>query len=235
MYKVMLVEDEPPILNMLKDMIDSGNNEFIVSSCAYNGKDALELLEKEVPDVIITDIRMPFLDGLELISQVNKIHPQIKCIILSGYSDFEYARSAIRLNVYDYLLKPIEPDSLYELLLKLYCLFEEQKVKDENEYLNAVINFQESEVRDNFKMDYPFYFVYWFSQAIYPINSMMLLTPERIFGRIVISEKLDRASIENNSKIWIVNGKYANEKVFVIAGEDGSDNFIKGSQLKANV
>ena len=227
MYKVMLVEDEPPILNMIKDIINSGDNEFMVSSWAYNGRDALKLLENEVPDVIITDIRMPFMDGLELISQVNKLYPQVSCIILSGYSDFEYARSAIRLKVFDYLLKPIEPEALTALMTKLFDLFEEQKARNEYDYLDALINFQNGEAQESFRMQYPFYFVIvafagHLSNQLYDV-----INPGKDFW-----DNCDMAGIEGGIrekclKLWRLNGKYINEKIFVIAGEDGKDNFIK--------
>lgn len=115
-YKVLAVEDEPKILRNVIKKIEASDTGFQVVGSAANGEAALELVKKLKPDVLVTDIRMPKMDGLELIRLVKEIEPDIQVIILSGYDEFEYARRAIRLGVSDYLLKPVEPDLLREIL-----------------------------------------------------------------------------------------------------------------------
>lgn len=115
MYKVMIVEDEPPISRMVKTSLEKNAPDFTVAKCCINGKSAIEELKKEDYDVIITDIRMPVMTGLELAQWIKENKPDTTVIILSGYSDFEYARKALEYKVFDYLLKPVSGDKIKEL------------------------------------------------------------------------------------------------------------------------
>lgn len=127
MYKIMIVDDEEEIrLGIIKRM-DWKSFGFIVVGDAENGEEALEKAEKLEPDVIMTDIRMPFMDGLELGNKLASILPSTKIIVFSGYDDFEYAKQAIRINVIEYLLKPINSAQLAEVLRNL-------KVRLDKEY-----------------------------------------------------------------------------------------------------
>ncbi len=108
MYKLMIVEDEDRNRNGIKKCINWEEYGFRCMAEACNGQDALEKVELEKPDVIITDVRMPIMDGLELTHIINEKYKDIKVIILSGYSDFDFVRSAIKLRVFDYLLKPTD-------------------------------------------------------------------------------------------------------------------------------
>lgn len=120
MLRVMLVDDEVYVRKGLLGLIDWEKIGYCVSQEADNGKDALQLIESEQPDVVITDIRMPILDGLQLIEEVKRRNMcTCKFIILSGYNDFSYAQSAIRFGVSDYILKPIDEDELEVILRKL--------------------------------------------------------------------------------------------------------------------
>ncbi len=116
MYKILLAEDEPPARRYVKNIIETKCQEFIVIDEAEDGQEALEKAILLKPDVVITDIKMPIMDGIELIKQIRKQLPDILCIIISGYGDFEYAKSAIQSGVIDYLLKPVKPLQLQELL-----------------------------------------------------------------------------------------------------------------------
>lgn len=119
MLNVLIVDDEPGIREGLRTLIDWDRYEFSVQDTAENGVEALEKLKNGRYDLIITDIRMPELDGLELIKRINAQDPAIKILILSGYSDFSYARQAMVYGVKGYLLKPIGPDELVEAILKI--------------------------------------------------------------------------------------------------------------------
>ncbi|MGV2644070.1 response regulator, partial [Clostridium perfringens] len=92
---------------------------FIVVGDAENGQEALEMAEKLHPDVIMTDIKMPFMDGLELGKKVTEIMPSTKIIIFSGSDDLDYAHEAIKINVVEYVLKPINSMELIEVLKRL--------------------------------------------------------------------------------------------------------------------
>jgi len=129
MYKVILVDDE----FLTRDSISKNTrwNEcgFELCGTAENGKEAIELLEKELPDLILTDICMPVMDGLGLASYVHENHPEIKVIIISGYDDFDYAKQALKYEVADYILKPITSFELAEELEKIRKKLDEANEK----------------------------------------------------------------------------------------------------------
>lgn len=114
----MIVDDEHLIRKGLTHMIINSNEMFSEIKEASDGVEALELLESFQPDLLITDIVMPEMDGLELIREAQKRDVD-RFVILSGYDDFKYAQQAIRLHVTDYLLKPIDQNALSDLLSKI--------------------------------------------------------------------------------------------------------------------
>ena len=118
MYYVLLVDDEENILQVLQDSIawqDLGVEKLFT---AQSGEKALELLEQNRIDLLITDIQMPGMDGISLIKQVRSLNSDIHCILLTAYSEFEYARQAISLGVDNYLLKPISKDEMEQTIYK---------------------------------------------------------------------------------------------------------------------
>lgn len=108
MYSVIIVDDEEFITTSLNKHITRYHTDFNVKGCFTNGEDALAFLQKFPVDIIITDISMPYMDGLELIKRIRKLLPEIYILIISGYSEFEYAQKALAYNVKNYLLKPID-------------------------------------------------------------------------------------------------------------------------------
>ena len=111
--KLLIVDDEPLIRQGLRT-IDWEQAGLKLCGIVENGIEALRLAEKKSPDIVLTDIRMPGMDGITLSKHLVKLNPHCTIIFLSGYSDFEYARQAIQLNVYDYILKPTSPDEILE-------------------------------------------------------------------------------------------------------------------------
>ena len=116
MMNILLVEDEPLILRSLAGTIKSFQQNYQIVGSAYNGQEAIDLLSKKGNqiDVVITDIHIPVIDGLELIEHINQHFPHILCMILTGFSDFSYAKRAIQLRVFAYLLKPIDENEIQE-------------------------------------------------------------------------------------------------------------------------
>lgn len=108
MYRVLVVDDEPPFVRQILQLIQRVSHRFAVAATAYNGADALSILRETAFDLIITDVKMPGMNGIELIREARSLYPGIACVIISGYADFEYAQSAIKAGVCDYVLKPIE-------------------------------------------------------------------------------------------------------------------------------
>jgi two-component system response regulator YesN len=130
-YRVMLVDDEAGVRNSIKAKIDWHAAGFHIDSEASNGAEALQLLgERPLPDVIITDIRMPQTDGIALIKACKETYPGLRMFVLSGYSDFEYMKAAIQLGVKDYLLKPVVRGELTALLAKLAEELEEDRNRE---------------------------------------------------------------------------------------------------------
>lgn len=109
MYSVVVVEDEPSSAQHICSLIRLKSPDFQVAACADNGLDGLEKIRELKPDLVITDIKMPMMDGLEMISRAKSENPLMAFIIVSGYQDFNYAKTAIKLAPLDYLLKPISP------------------------------------------------------------------------------------------------------------------------------
>lgn len=118
-YSFVLVDDEPEIREGIRDAIPWEDLGFSFAGACANGFEALELAERIRPDVVMTDINMPFMDGLALADRLLLALPDTKVLIISGYDDFEYARKALRLQVYDYIVKPITPGEFKTALGKL--------------------------------------------------------------------------------------------------------------------
>lgn len=131
MIKIFLVEDEVIIRNGIKNSIDWENNGYEFVGEASDGELAYPLILKTRPDILITDIKMPFMDGLELSEAVKKELPDIKILILSGYNDFEYAKRAISIGITDYLLKPISADKLLEALAEVSVKISKEREEKE--------------------------------------------------------------------------------------------------------
>ena len=127
MYHTMIVDDEPLMRTYLTRNIPAFSALFDVSAVAKDGLEAMELLKEAPVDVVITDIKMPEVDGLSLARHIHENYPDITVIVISGFSDFEYAQKAIRYNVKDYLLKPLVDKTLIDLLDALATRFEQER------------------------------------------------------------------------------------------------------------
>ena len=118
MYSVFAVDDEPIVLEGIRSKIDWEGSGFTFAGEATDGEIALSMIHEIKPDILITDIKMPFMDGLQLAEAIKKTQPWIKIIILSGHDEFDYAKKAISIGIEDYLLKPFTPDELLTSLNK---------------------------------------------------------------------------------------------------------------------
>lgn len=135
MYKVLIVEDEDIIRKGLTFMVDWLKVNCIVAGEAADGEEGLIKIREINPDIVITDVKMPFKDGLAMLEESISLYGY-ETIIISGYSEFEYAKKAISLNVTEYLLKPIDFEHLYQTIKKLTDKIEDsRKVK---EYLKSL-------------------------------------------------------------------------------------------------
>lgn len=143
MISVFLVEDEFVVREGMKKNVDWAGSNIKFLGEAADGELAYPLIQKLKPDIVITDIKMPFMDGLDLSRLIRKELPKTKIVILSGYGDFDYAKQAINIGVTDYLLKPISSEKLLEAVRHVAGVVRAEREKEEN-----LIRFEE-EMKEN--------------------------------------------------------------------------------------
>lgn len=138
MKTILIVEDEVRIREGLARLINKVDMGCTVAGTAENGYEGLQMISRLEPDVVITDIRMPKMDGLKMIEQARSLGAECDYVILSGYSEFEYARKGLQLGVKDYLLKPVTIGLVKELLAKL-TKDEKEKTEDPNRDYSQIV------------------------------------------------------------------------------------------------
>lgn len=130
MHKVVVVEDDRIIRRGICQAIPWGEHGFVVAGEAGDGEVALELIEKEQPQVVVSDINMPFMSGLEMAKQIKERSPETRIIFLTGYEDFKYAQEAVKLKAFDYLLKPVDSEYLLTKAKEAAADWEKESVKE---------------------------------------------------------------------------------------------------------
>lgn len=138
-YKVLLVDDEPMILRGMEEGIAWESYGFEIAGTASNGQEAWEIIQNDRPDVLISDIRMPFMSGMELVKIIADNYIKMKIILISGFEDFEYAQKAIRYGVSEYLLKPVSMTQMEQLLKRIHReITAEVEEKNNKNYLQRM-------------------------------------------------------------------------------------------------
>ena len=140
-YSIMLVDDEEDVIEIIRRKLNWEEMGFSVKASAHNGVEALEMAEDLQPDVVMTDIKMPYMDGLTLSKKLKELNPKIKIIIFSGFDEFEYAKEAIKLEAEEYLLKPVNVEELQGVFERIKQnldkeLDEEQNIDKLKNYYN---------------------------------------------------------------------------------------------------
>lgn len=135
MYKLILAEDEEDVREGIIAQIDWEKYGFELVEQAENGREAAEVVDRLLPDVVVTDIQMPFMNGLQLAEWIRSRHPNTKIIILTGFDEFEYAQKAIKLQIDEYILKPFSSQELIDVLLKVRAVIEAEIAEKENVYV----------------------------------------------------------------------------------------------------
>lgn len=154
-YTILLVEDEEDIRARIASKIEP-HEAFSVVAQANNGYDAFELFEKLIPDVLITDIKMPFVDGITLADNVKLLYPKTKIVFITGFNEFDYAKKAIELGVVGYLSKPISSDDIEKVLQQL-----KQRLSDDE--LNL---FNASRLKEVYQSQIPALIDYHFNEVL---------------------------------------------------------------------
>jgi len=137
MFRAIIADDEETIRNGLKKLIESYELDLVVVGTAQDGEEAMQLIETYQPELILMDINMPFMNGLEVIEKARELDPNSKIIIISGYDQFEYAQKALELGVFSYLLKPIQYRDFKNIIEKALNSYRERmweinKLKEKN-------------------------------------------------------------------------------------------------------
>ncbi len=132
MYKVVIIDDEPIIVEGLSKAVPWEKWDCYVAATAESGQSGVEIIQKENPDILFSDIRMPGMDGLAMIAALKSEHPHMQIAILTGFRDFEYAREAIRLGVTRFLLKPSKMEELEEAVSVMVQILSHMKERTED-------------------------------------------------------------------------------------------------------
>ncbi|MDR1158982.1 MAG: response regulator [Oscillospiraceae bacterium] len=212
MIKVLLVEDEPPIGRAVKKMVEQASPQFSVIGCELNGQAALNRLAKERVDVLITDIQMPVMDGLQLLERVRTLYPDCLTIILSGYQDFFYAQSALRLGAIDYLLKPVSREKLSELLGRLEGMCAMREISKKRDLLSRSIQGGEAPSDTSEEKC----LVLLACVGAWPMVPNDTMVPGAVFWESFLLEALIGMMLHETEHVLIFEGKVRAERVIVL-------------------
>lgn len=223
---IVVAEDEKIILNNIVKKIKNCGDQFKVVATASNGEIATELIDLHHPNLLITDIQMPIINGLDLVNYAKANHPDMKVIIISGYDEFEYARKALTYGVHDYLLKPISEDTLRKVLLDIKDQITNNITAMERDVVTSEI------YGKNISEPLPTILqnsVY----ALVLINVGNLLTPDahssydkqinQLWNHVDLVSYMDK-TLSPNLNYFIVDEKLLNQKFVLISSEDASIN-----------
>lgn len=131
-YSVLLVDDEEDVVQVIMKKLDWERMGYRIVGYARNGVEALEMAEELQPDVVMTDIKMPYMDGLTLCRKLKKLYRTIKMIIFSGFDEFEYAQEAIKAEVEEYILKPVNSNELRDVFERIKRHLDEERDEKRN-------------------------------------------------------------------------------------------------------
>jgi len=118
LYKVVFADDETLVRSKISAMVDWNSGGFSLVACCANGYELMEQMEKDMPDLVILDINMPFINGIEAARQIRHSYPQVKLVFLTSYADFDYAQQAVELNAMKYIVKPASAQELLKVLME---------------------------------------------------------------------------------------------------------------------
>lgn len=229
MLKVLIADDEQKVCQLICNLVDWESLGFEIIGVANDGVSAYKFVEEHAVDLLISDIRMPGCDGLELIQKTKMLYPSIHIVIISGYSQFEYAQSAIRYGVEDYLLKPIRKKDLIATLTKISEKYKEE-IKDVEKWQDIQKRLEENEkkvkrslLEDILKRPEKFggffslekintEYHYWFSEKFYKTFIIKIMLENR-------KEDMDARRILLQKSIELLNDALAekcNEAIFNI-------------------
>jgi two-component system, response regulator YesN len=213
--KILLIEDEPSAMRHLKSIIELRCKGFLIVGTAENGAEGLEKVRSLNPDVVITDIKMPVMDGIKLVAHIKQEFPSIYSIIVSGYQDFEYAKGALQCGVVDYLLKPVNASQLNILLENIHQKLERHYYLKRIELMKQILLCKNIEISVIEKY-LPFKS---YSLAIVRQNglpSRFNVNQEVEYNNPILEIWMEY-NIKNLNNIWILQGRDEKEVIFVFS------------------
>lgn len=217
MIKVVIVEDMPPILWSLKNKIEDYSPEVQVVGEALNGQDAILLANELEPDIVFTDVRMPVMDGLELISILRQTHPHTCFIIISGYNEFEYARQAMKLGVEDYILKPVTQQAINDVLFKAIQTIKANTAAQEKILLNDMLNRGTNKnIAGNKFNKYEHFVIALHCAGSFSMNAADYTNPFNFFWSEIDYSGIISRFIPPKVFFWCFEGKSFNEMILML-------------------
>lgn len=200
MWKLIIADDEPKIRRGLKKIIDWNSFDIDIIGEAEDGEMAYELISKSEPDIILLDINMPFLNGLNLLEKLSELNKSFITIIISGYDEFSYAQKALEYNVFDYVLKPVSREKIELIIQK--ALKKLKIIEEKNNYgqwVTKQLNENMEQLKGNF-------FLEWFENRISDEEVIKQLKYFNVnFGSnlgIVIIKIIDKLSLNIKDNKW---------------------------------
>lgn len=142
-YTLLLVDDEEEVVQVIRKKINWEGLGFSVIGYANNGVKALDMIEEFQPDVVMTDIKMPYMDGMELCKHIREEYPATKIILFTGFDEFEYAKEAVHLEIEEYILKPLNSVELTDVLTQLKIKLD-REISEKRSAQILQVNYQES-------------------------------------------------------------------------------------------
>ena len=227
MIRVLIVEDEPALARGLSLLITKNYTDFEVLGICKNGRDGLQNILELEPELVFTDITMPVMNGLDMIEEVQKAHFHTRFVILTGYADFEYARKAIHLGVSDYLLKPIVPKTLEDIL---HSCLEQQKAKIhllQKEYLQCALRSNNpAEPAPDFMDSTSCSFIFVFQGPLRP--SIYSETISDSDFAPISPEYMTTLENEFQVSLILLHGRHFNEQVYAVTYPSSRHSDIEG-------
>ncbi|WP_018930514.1 response regulator transcription factor [Gracilibacillus lacisalsi] len=206
--KMLIVDDEPLICQGLSDTVPWEEVGIDVVGAAPNGKKALEIMEKEKVDIVITDVYMPEMDGLHLSKAIVDCFPDVTIVMISGYEEFEYARQALRIGVQDYLLKPVDIDELMALVKRVKQQMQDTRKEEQVKQETLLTNYLTQQL---FHLPDSYHLAERIQDQAYPFRLMLLET--------INYYKTDQSSLSSKHIKHVID-KYEVSSIFIETHEN---------------
>ena len=215
--KVMVVEDEPPILLSICRLLEACGEDIEIVCRAINGKRALEYLEKYPADIIFSDIKMPVMDGMELAREVHQSFPDTQMFLISGFQEFEFARTAIQYGVKDYLLKPVSGERVHDLLRDSIAVIHRRHDDANRRQLRQIVAGEPLEAYNKLETDF---FAALYCEGPFPMAAGVEYTTGR---ELVPAGQVEDFLAAKGRKPYVVQGHAMAERLVLFTAKSAAE------------